>query len=107
MSSYRASLDLAQLFFGLGDEFGFIKNSTHPEILTFLQSSEYLELPFINEDKKATNDVVDKILSSTQTVFLISGHPGSGKRAHCPPMEWGLPRRRACGPGWCGPAGGC
>ncbi len=74
-----SNFDLAQLFFGLGDELGFIKNSTNPEILTFLQSSEYIELPLINKDKKAVNDVVKQIQSSTQKVFLISGHPGSGK----------------------------
>ncbi len=77
--SHPSNFDLAQLFFGLGDEFGFINNSTHPEILTFLQSSEYLELPFVDKNKNTVNDVVGKILSSTQKVFLIRGHPGSGK----------------------------
>lgn len=74
-----SNFDLAQLFFGLSDELSFIKNSTHPEILTFLQSSEYIELPFANKYEKAVNDVVNQIQSSTQKVFLISGHPGSGK----------------------------
>ena len=70
---------MAQLFFGVSDEYSFIKNSTSPEILTFLQSSEYLELPFTDKGGKITTDIYDKVFSSTQNVFLVSGHPGSGK----------------------------
>ncbi len=73
------NLDLTQLYFDIGDELGFIKNSCSSEILTFLQSSEYLELPFIDIKKEAVKDVKYDIFSSDRMEFLITGHPGSGK----------------------------
>lgn len=72
------NLDLAQLYFGYGDEFGFIKSSCDPDIITFLQSSAYLHLPFkgINRGE----DVGKEILKNrSDKTFLILGHPGSGK----------------------------
>lgn len=77
--SSPANFDLAQLFFGVSDEFNFIKNSTNPEILTFLQSSGYLELPFADEKANRVDDLATAILASTDKEFLINGHPGSGK----------------------------
>lgn len=74
-----SNLDLTQLYFDIGDKLGFIKNSCISEILTFLQSSEYLELPFININKETVKDVKFEILSSDKIEFLITGHPGSGK----------------------------
>jgi hypothetical protein len=59
-----SNLDLTQLYFDVGDELGFIKNSCNPKILTFLQSSEYLELPFIDIKKEAVKDVKYNIFSS-------------------------------------------
>lgn len=50
--SKPANLDLAQFYFGTGDELGFIKKSVNPKLLTFIQSSEYIELPFINKKTK-------------------------------------------------------
>jgi len=74
-----SNLDLTQLYFDVGDELGFIKNSCNPKILTFLQSLEYLELPFIDIKKEAVKDVKYNIFSSDKKEFLITGHPGSGK----------------------------
>lgn len=74
-----ANFDLAQLYFGRGDEFGFIKNGAHPKMLTVLQSSEYLELPFDSENQKSADEIPSEILAAREKVFLISGHPGSGK----------------------------
>ncbi len=74
------NLDVAQLYFGLGDEFSFIRKSTNPEILTFILSSEYLELPFKDKNKKIVKDIKSNILSlDGKNEFLITGHPGSGK----------------------------
>lgn len=77
--SSPSNFDLAQLFFGTGDEYGFIKNSTNPNILTLLHSLEYLELPFVDKDKLINNDILSPILASPKKDFLITGHPGSGK----------------------------
>lgn len=71
--------DLAQLYFDCGDEFGFIKSCSNPNILTFLQSSEYIDLPFINSKTEEPEDVRNKILEIKQKTFLLTGHPGSGK----------------------------
>ena len=74
-----ANLDLAQLYFDFSDEFGFVKSCSDPKILTFLQSSEYIELPFINSKTEKPEDITKKILEAKQKDFLITGHPGSGK----------------------------
>jgi DNA polymerase III delta prime subunit len=74
-----SNLDLTQLYFDVGDELGFIKNSCNPKILTFLQSSEYLDLPFKNTNKVVVKDVKYEIFYSPKKEFLITGHPGSGK----------------------------
>ncbi len=70
-----SNLDLAQLYFGHGDELGFIRSNCDPTIITFLQSSEYLKLPF----KGATEDIKKEMLTNSGKEFLILGHPGSGK----------------------------
>ena len=77
--SQPSNLDLAQLYFDFSDEFGFIKSCSDPRILTFLQSSEYIELPFINSRTEKLEDITTKILKAKQKDFLITGHPGSGK----------------------------
>jgi len=74
-----SNLDLAQLYFDIGDELGFIKACSDPKILTFLQSSEYIELPFINLETEKREDITKKILKVKQKNFLITGHPGAGK----------------------------
>ncbi len=73
------NLDLAQLYFDFSDEFGFIKACSDPRILTFLQSSEYIELPFVNSKTEKLEDITKKILNINQKTFLITGHPGAGK----------------------------
>lgn len=72
-----SNLDLAQLYFGHGDEFGFIKSNRDPSIVTLLQSSVYLTLPF----KGLSNgkNVRKRILKNLETVSLVLGHPASGK----------------------------
>lgn len=77
--SQPPNLDLAQLYFGIGDELSFIRNSVNPNLLTFIQSSEYLELPFIDNKKNKIEKVSESILSEQQNTFLLLGHPGSGK----------------------------
>lgn len=74
-----SNLDLAQLYFDFSDEFGFIKAFSNPEILTFLQSSEYIELPFLNLKTQKIEDITKRILKLKQKTFLLSGHPGAGK----------------------------
>ncbi len=79
--SQPANLDLAQLYFSSSDELGFIKNSLNPKLLTFIQSSEYLELPCV--DEKENSQIINisgKILENKdENIFLLTGHPGSGK----------------------------
>ncbi|PDX99387.1 hypothetical protein COM13_12895 [Bacillus pseudomycoides] len=77
--SEPSNLDLAQLYFGIGDEFSFIKNSVSTKILTFIQSSEYLELPLVDNSNNKVERISEDILTKEQKVFLILGNPGSGK----------------------------
>ncbi|AWD65400.1 hypothetical protein C2I28_10310 [Priestia megaterium] len=77
--SEPANLDLAQLFFGIGDELGFIKNSANVNLLTLIQSSEYISLPIKTTDGDEIENLPQHILSREQKIFLISGNPGSGK----------------------------
>ena len=77
--SQPSNLDLAQLYFGVGDELGFVNNSVNTKLLTFIQSSEYLELPFEDNKKSKIDKVSEKIISETSKVFLLLGNPGSGK----------------------------
>lgn len=72
------NFDLAQVYFGAADQFGFIKNGINHKIQTFLQSEEYLELP-LTKDGKTLKRPAASILRSKQKSFLITGHPGSGK----------------------------
>jgi hypothetical protein len=74
-----ANLDLAQIYFDFSDEFVFIRACSDSKILTFLQSSEYIELPFLNLKTKNLEDITKSILKGSQTIFLIVGHPGAGK----------------------------
>jgi len=74
-----SNLDLAQLYFDSSDEFGFINFCVNPEIQTFLQSSEYIELPFVEYKTNESVDIPKEISKSKQKSFLITGHPGSGK----------------------------
>lgn len=69
------NLDLAQLYFGDGEEFEFINNTLPKNKITFLTSSEYLSLPLV--DSKNKN--VKTIIRESNKVFMISGNPGSGK----------------------------
>jgi len=77
-----ANLNLAQLYFGVGDEIGFTKNSFPPKIGTLLQSSEYIDLPLREQNSGGSimlSRLKEEILNSKDKVFLITGHPGSGK----------------------------
>ncbi|WHY87574.1 hypothetical protein QNH39_07020 [Neobacillus novalis] len=74
-----SNLDLAQLYFGIGDHLSFIKNSVNHNLSTFIQSSEYLHLPIVDIKKNQIESIADKILSLEQMTFLVLGNPGSGK----------------------------
>lgn len=77
--SQPSNFDLAKLYFGVGDEFGFIKNSVDSKLLTFIKSNEYIELPLIDNTKSRIQNISQKILSEHQNIFLLLGNPGSGK----------------------------
>ena len=74
-----SNLDLAQLYFDDTDELGFINSCLNSRDLTFLQSSEYIDLPFIDSKTTEIKDITETILKTEQKDFLLSGHPGSGK----------------------------
>lgn len=69
-----SNLDLAQLYFGIGDEFGFIRSNLTTEDLDFLQSSQFIDLPILDlvKNKRGSIELSEKIT-------LITGNPGSGK----------------------------
>ncbi|MCK5080923.1 MAG: hypothetical protein KAQ63_02065, partial [Candidatus Moranbacteria bacterium] len=73
----KGNLDLAQFYFGTGDELGFIGSSCNPSMVTFLQSASHLKLPV--KKLPAKKKIEDCILSNATKIFLILGHPGAGK----------------------------
>jgi hypothetical protein len=74
-----SNLDLAQIYFGMASEIGFIKNSINPEIFTLLQSSSYLDIPVVDKDNKSVLNLTSGLLTSTDREFILIGSPGSGK----------------------------
>lgn len=72
-----SNLDLAHLYFGQGDEYGFIKSSCDHSVLTFLQSAVHLSLPFKN--LPPSKDIAKSIQNNTEKIALVLGQPGSGK----------------------------
>jgi hypothetical protein len=74
-----SNLDLAQFYFGHGDEFGFIKSCCDPEMSTLLQSSVYLPLPL--KGVSIPQNMLKEILLGPGKTALILGYPGSGKTA--------------------------
>jgi len=76
--SQPSNIDLAQNYFGLSDEIGFIKNSINKDILTFLQSSLYIDLP-MKDNSNNIADIKSEIQKTPNFIILITGNPGSGK----------------------------
>ncbi|WP_121615360.1 NACHT domain-containing protein [Virgibacillus halodenitrificans] len=75
-----SNIDIAQAFFGVGDEFRFIKENTNQDIITLLQSSEYIDLPIVTESNTYLfSEVIEKILNIQDKISVIIGNPGSGK----------------------------
>ncbi len=73
-----SNIDLGQIYFGAGDNYSFIKDGSNLSIQTFILSKEYITLPLTNGDKVVSNPV-KSIIARKEKVFLIFGHPGSGK----------------------------
>ena len=71
--------DLAQIYFGVGDEYGFIQSCCDPVKMTLLNSKEYLNIPFTDSLDEPEKDLKDSIILSKEKTFLLVGHPGSGK----------------------------
>jgi len=76
--SSPSNFDLAQLYFGVTDELGFINNGVNHRIQTFLQSDEHLDLP-MEISGKIIKGLGSSILRSKQKSFMVIGSPGSGK----------------------------
>jgi hypothetical protein len=74
-----SNLDLAQLYFGVGDEIGFIKNSVNKDILTFIQSTECLELPLLDKSEAILSNITPEFFKTSHKEFILTGNPGSGK----------------------------
>lgn len=68
------NLDLAQLYFGLGDEYGFVKHNISLYDSNFIQSNQILKLPVRNLSTNTKEDInlLDKLI-------LLTGNPCSGK----------------------------
>lgn len=75
-----SNIDLAHAFFGVGDEFKFIKESTNKDVITLLQSNEYVDLPIIADNNKYMfSSLLDMILKEQDKISLLIDNPGSGK----------------------------
>lgn len=70
------NLDLAQLYFGQGDEFGFFKSNCDAETTTLILSSTHLGIPLKGHVGKKSAEV---LMSTSGKVALILGQPGAGK----------------------------
>jgi hypothetical protein len=70
-----SNLDLTQLYFGQGDEFGFINESSSVDKTTLIKSSEFIDLSLEKGNQQRATD----ILQETQKAILVVGSPGSGK----------------------------
>ncbi|MBI2838728.1 MAG: hypothetical protein HYX75_10455 [Acidobacteria bacterium] len=70
------NLDLGQLYFGHGDEFGFFKSSCDPDTTTLILSPTHLSIPLKG---LADKDSTKVLVSATDKVTLILGQPGAGK----------------------------
>ncbi|CAI8878312.1 NACHT domain-containing protein [Chryseobacterium sp. IT-36CA2] len=68
------NLDLAQLYFGFGDEENFIKSNISIADSNFIQSSGFLNLPIVKLPGRELTDLKLKAKLS-----LLTGNPGSGK----------------------------
>ncbi|SKA92244.1 hypothetical protein SAMN05428976_11918 [Clostridium sp. USBA 49] len=80
MLAQPSNIDLAQAFFGIGDEFKFIKESTNKDVITLLQSNEYIDLPIIADNNKYLfSNLSNMVLKGQDKVSLFIGNPGSGK----------------------------
>ncbi|WP_042356949.1 NACHT domain-containing protein [Bacillus rubiinfantis] len=80
MLAQPSNIDIAQAFFGVGDEFKFIKESTNQDIITLLQSKEYLDLPIDSESNTYLfSSLLDIVLDDQDKISMIIGNPGSGK----------------------------
>lgn len=70
------NLDLAQLYFGHGNEFGFFKSNCDPDTTTLILSSTHLGIPLKGHAGKTPADVLK---SMSGKAALIIGQPGTGK----------------------------
>lgn len=77
--SKPSNKDLAQLYFGVSDELGLIKKTIPIKTLTFLNSTECLNLPLIDDLGKKVYKLNNYILSNKKDIHVILGSPGSGK----------------------------
>jgi hypothetical protein len=75
--NHPLNLDLAQLYFGMPDEFGFVHESLNSRIFNIVQSTQYIELPFFGF--KNFEALFKDLQNSTSKVFTLIGDPGSGK----------------------------
>ncbi len=71
------NFNLTRLYFGVGDEFGFIKSSADLDMTTLVQASVYQKLPLKGLDQR--KDLAAEILRRSDKVTLLLGNPGSGK----------------------------
>ena len=68
------NLDLAQLYFGFGDENNFVKSNISTADLSFLQSGGFLPLPIVKLPSRESAE-----LNLKAKLSLLTGNPGSGK----------------------------
>lgn len=76
------NLDLAAMYFGLGDVHGFLGNNLDHQNVTQIQSNEYLDLSFSNSSAEIIeySDLISNIKNKTDsTIFCLKGGAGSGK----------------------------
>lgn len=73
------NFDLTQLYFGLGADFEFIRDSADHKKLTLLKSKTFLDLNFSDSSAVRTTSLDKDILKLNERLVLLSGDPASGK----------------------------
>lgn len=72
--------DLAQLFFDLGDEIGFINDSRNKHFDTIVKSEEFINLPIkFNKEVSLELNELSTNFFKTNNIAVVTGNPGSGK----------------------------
>ncbi len=81
--------DLGQVYFGLGNEVGFISKNFKPTFVNILKSAEYIRLPFLlGRPEIRYDELIKNVFKEKANLILVTGSPGSGKTILMHDLAW-------------------